>query len=80
MYFLRDERGLDANYEAIAVIEHQGSMTRDQEGQGHFICDVKHTGSDIWYRTNDNHNPTPVSCNNVTKKAIVILYKRSIKD
>ena len=55
-------------------------MTRDQEGQGHFICDVKHTGSDIWYRTNDNHNPTPVSSNNVTKKAIVILYKRSIKD
>ena len=56
MIFLnfRDESGTDASFEPIAVIDHQGEMTRDGEGQGHYICDLIHKDSQNWYRTIDN--------------------------
>ena len=55
-------------------------MTRDGEGQGHYICDVKQGSTQTWYKTNDNESPIPVSINNVTKCAIVILYKQLKKE
>ena len=61
--------------EPIALIEHQGQMTSDGEGQGHYICDVK-TKDNYWFRTNDNKLPVPVLQNNVSKKSAVVLYKK----
>ena len=63
-------------FEALAVIEHKGSMTTDGDGQGHYICDVKCVQTKTWYRTNDNMNPYPIDLSNVTKNAVVILYKK----
>ena len=51
-------------------------MTRDGEGQGHYICDVKQMGTNTWYKTNDNSDPTPIKRDDVTKHAVVVLYKR----
>ena len=53
-----------------------GNMTSDGDGQGHYICDVKYNKSKTWFRTNDNKNTIPISLHNVTKNAVVILYKR----
>ena len=75
-YNFRDDSGIETSYEPIAVIEHQGEMTRDGEGQGHYICDLIHKESQEWYRTNDNRNPVKISMNNVTKNAVVVLYKK----
>ena len=62
-------------FEAIACIEHQGQMTRDGEGQGHYICDVK-AKDNQWYRTNDNDSPVQISKQHVSKKAAVVLYRK----
>ena len=76
MFYSRDKLFSEAQYEAIAVIEHEGSMTSDGDGQGHYICDVRCRETETWFRTNDNQNPIPISPHSVTKNAIVILYKR----
>ena len=51
-------------------------MTRDGEGQGHYICDVKCNESNNWFRTNDNMDAVSISSNSVTQKGAVLLYKR----
>ena len=66
---------MESTFEAVALIEHQGQMTSDGEGQGHYICDIK-TKDDYWLRTNYNKLPVPVSQNNVSKKSAVVLYKK----
>ena len=53
-------------------------MTEKGEGQGHYICDIKNKEDQLWYRTNDNHNPVPISINNVTKHPVVVLFKKII--
>ena len=58
------------------MIEHQGTMTQDGEGQGHYICDIKSNISKTWHRTNDNNDPIPILRNSVTKNGVVILYKK----
>ena len=75
MYF-RDDVGCMGIFEAIAIIDHQGQMTRDGEGQGHYRCDVKQNGTQDWYQTNDNNEPVPILIDNVTKKAVVVLYSK----
>ena len=69
--------GSDAVFEAIAVVEHQGSMTTDGEGQGHYICDVLEKRSKCWFRTNDNSYPVMTNKEQVTQNAYVVLLKRS---
>ena len=73
---LRDNTSSESHFEPMAVMEHTGNMTRDGDGQGHYICDVKFKETKTWYRTNDNNNPVPISSQSVTKNAVVILYKR----
>ena len=75
-YIFRDKTKSEACFEPLAVIEHRGSMTRDGEGQGHYICDIKSSISKTWYRTNDNNDPIPISKGSVTKNGVVILYKQ----
>ena len=72
----RDKNKSEAWFEPLAVIEHRGSMTRDGEGQGHYICDVKSNISKTWHRTNDNNDPISISRGCVTKNGVVILYKQ----
>jgi ubiquitin C-terminal hydrolase len=67
---------LEAQFEALAVIEHSGSMTSDGDRQGHYICDVKSSQSKTWFKTNDNMDPVPINLDSVTKKAVVVLYKK----
>ena len=66
---------MEGIFEPIALIEHQGKMTIDEEGQGHYIRDIK-TKDNYWFRTNDNKLPVPVLQNNVSKKSAVVLYKK----
>ena len=53
-------------------------MTQDGDGEGHYICDIrrKDLACDAWFRTNDNRIPVELLAKNVTKKAVVVLYKR----
>ena len=75
MIIFRDNSGTQSFYEAIALIEHQGQMTSDGEGQGHYVCDIK-TKNNHWYRTNDNNLPVAIKEENVTKNSLVVLYKK----
>ena len=54
-------------------------MARDGEGQGHYRCDVKEKDTQTWYQTNDNNHPVPISIDNVTKMAVVVLYSKRMK-
>ena len=51
-------------------------MSEDGETQGHYICDLEDKQTLVWLRTNDNQEPIPISLDNVTKNAVVILYRR----
>jgi ubiquitin C-terminal hydrolase len=75
MFYFRDNSGLECTFEAIALIEHQGQMTKDGEGQGHYICDVK-TKENDWYRTNDNKSHIQIAQKYVSKKSVVVLYRK----
>ena len=76
VYHVRDYAGANGNYEAIAVIQHEGGIATDGITQGHYICDIKWKHSSTWFRTNDNSIPIPMSLQEVTKKGVVILYKQ----
>ena len=67
---------MEAIFETLAVIEHSGTMTKDGEGQGHYICDVKCSSTREWFRTNDNREAERIDYEEVTKKATVVLYKK----
>jgi uncharacterized UBP type Zn finger protein len=75
--FLRDASGQISQYEAVSVIEYQGSVRGTGESQGHYICDVKDKSSQMWFRTNDNNVPIPISLEDVSKCAYVILYRKT---
>ena len=53
-------------------------MTKDGQGQGHYICDVRQTRTNTCYKTNDNNIPIPIIEETVTKHAVVVLYKKII--
>ena len=80
IFFSRDRSGTESNFEPLAIIEHRGRMTSDGDGQGHYICDVKHKNTQNWFRTNDNENPLLISISNVSKRGVVVLYKKIPKD
>ena len=51
-------------------------MSDEGQTQGHYICDLKDIESKVWFRANDNQHPIPISLSNVTKKPVVVLYKK----
>ena len=63
-------------FEPIALIEHQGAMLEEGQTCGHYICDLKDKKSGLWFRTNDNLTPFHINPSNVTKKPVVVLYKK----
>ena len=72
----RDATGSVSGYEAVAVIEFQGTLSRAGVSQGHYICDIKDKETKLWFRTNDNNDPVQISTSQVSKKANAVLYKR----
>ena len=76
-HILRDIYNKVEEYEPIALIEHQGAML--EEGLttcGHYICDLKVEKMQLWFRTNDNQTPFQINESYVTKKPVVVLYKK----
>jgi ubiquitin C-terminal hydrolase len=65
-------------YEAVSIIEYQGSVNTRGESDGHYICDVKEKSEGTWFRTNDNQDPILIKTEDVSKCAYVILYKQVI--
>ena len=70
----RDTAGSFAQFEPIALVEHQGQISQDGATQGHYICDLEDKETLKWFRTNDNQNPVPIDLTNVTKNPVVVLY------
>ena len=63
-------------YEPVAIIEFQGTVTVTGESNGHYICDIKEKSTGLWFKTNDNLEPRQIGIENVTKNAYVILYRK----
>ena len=76
MLIYRDTTEQFSQYEAVSIIEYQGSVRSTGESDGHYICDIKDRLSKKWFRTNDNNNPIPIELDEVSKFAYVILYKK----
>ena len=64
-------------YKPISIIEFQGRITSSGQSAGHYICDVQEQESNMWFRTNDNNSPFRINPDQVSKKAYVVLLKRS---
>ena len=75
MCFARDTDDHVNQYEAVSIIEYQGSIKSTGQSDGHYICDIKDRLSEKWFRTNDNNDPKPIKLEEVSKNAYVILYK-----
>ena len=67
-----------SQYEAVSIIEYQGSVRATGESDGHYICDIKDKTEGTWFRTNDNKDPIPIKLEDVSKCAYVVLYKQVI--
>ena len=70
-------RGDEAEYQAISIIEFEGSLDSAGQSQGHYVCDVEEQSSKSWFRTNDNCYPVPILLEDVSRNAYVILLKRA---
>ena len=76
MCFARDTDDHVNQYEAVSIIEYQGSIKSTGQSDGHYICDIKDRLSEKWFRTNDNNDPKPIKVEDISKNAYVILYKK----
>ena len=76
MIVYRDTNDHGSQYEAVSIVEFQGSVRNTGESEGHYICDIKDSASKKWYRTNDNKTPIPITTEQVSKSAYVIMYRR----
>ena len=72
----RDTNDHESQYEAVSIVEFQGSVKNTGESEGHYICDIKDRTSKKWYRTNDNRTPIPITPEEVSKYAYVIMYRK----
>ena len=76
MIFYRDSTDKVSKFEAVSVIEFQGSVSSSGRSQGHYICDIKERSTQQWYRTNDNNHPVPIEVEDVSQMGYVILYRK----
>ena len=63
-------------FEAVSIIEFQGSLRSSGDSQGHYICDIKDKSTNRWFRTNDNSIPVPIEVQDVSKFAYVMMYRK----
>ena len=73
---LKDSKGVRAEYEPIAVIQHEGIINRQGQTSGHYIADVKNQRLHQWFRTSDNDIPVAITENEVSRTGYIILYAR----
>ena len=71
----RDTNGTVTQYEAMAVLQFDGTVDNFHQSRGHYTCDVKDKEKN-WFRTNDNVVPISIEARNVSKIPYVVLYKR----
>ena len=76
MFSYRDTEGNLNVYECIAVIEFDGRLTASGQSGGHYTCDIKERMSNLWYKTNDEQEPTQIQVTDVSKYAYAVLFKR----
>ena len=76
MMFFRDANEVNTWFEAISVIEHKGSISKLNASRGHYVCDIKENGSNLWYRTNDDCEPFEINTENVSSQGYAILLRR----
>ena len=72
----RDWDGSEANFSPCAIVEHKGHMLDDRETSGHYICDIEDKQTGQWFRTNDNQIPVQIDLESVTKKPVVIMFRK----
>ena len=75
--FFRDSRGVDSWFQAISVIEFNGTLSPSCDSNGHYLCDIKDKSTDSWFRTSDENQPTSIQNSEVSKFRYVVLYKRA---
>ena len=76
LYIIRDTADTVCQYEPVAIIEFQGSVRSTGQSDGHYVCDIKDSSTGMWFRTNDNNDPQPINCVDVSKFAYVVLYRK----
>ena len=72
---IRDVENIEARFEPISVVEHQGVLRNDGTSSGHYTADVKNQALNQWYRTSDNAVPSAINPSSVTKRGYIFLYK-----
>ena len=78
MYICRDAGELQSCYQAISVIEYWGRLNSTGESQGHYISDIKNEIKNMWFRTNNNSDPIPITVADVSKYGYVVLFKKVV--
>ena len=72
---IRDVENIEARFEPISVVEHQGVLRNDGTSSGHYTADVKNQALNQWYRTSDNAVPSAINPSSVTTRGYIFLYK-----
>ena len=72
-----DVNDSEDRYEAISVIEFQGTLSFTGQSEGHYTCNVKDSSSSKWFKTNDGCDPLQVSTSEVSKCGYVVLFKQA---
>ena len=72
----RDEQSNQDWYEAISVIEFDGTLNSSGESTGHYTCDIKESLLKTWFKTNDSSAPIPIRVSDVSQYGYVVLFKR----
>ena len=80
MIIFRDANEVNTWFEAIGVIEHRGSISKLNTSRGHYVCDIKQNGSNLWYRTNDDRKPFEINTESVSRQGYAILFRRVVHD
>ena len=60
IYFHRDQKGKEAEYEPISVISHQGNLTKSGKSNGHYTCYVRYHYNKEWFMTNESKDPVKI--------------------
>ena len=76
IYLYRDAEGVDSWYQAVSVIEFQGTLSPNGDSHGHYLCDIKDKITKSWFRTSDDILPIPIRTTEVSKLGYVVLFKR----
>ena len=69
----RDTIGYQPWYEVQALVEFQGTSTKDGVSQGHYVCDVNN--KDFWFKTNYGRFPEKIRAEKVSENGCSFLFQ-----